>query len=291
MITTADVREAADVLRPVYDASDGQDGRVSIEVDPRLAHDTATTVAEAKQLWWLVDRREPVHQDPGHPRGPAGDHRDARRRHQRQRHADLLAGALPRGHGRLPGRPGAGQARTATTCPRSPRSPRSSSRRVDTEIDKRLDKLGAKTRAARQGRRRQRPPGLRGLRGGLRPPTLGRRWQRGRRQAAAAAVGLHRREGPGVPGHHVRGRPGRPRRGEHHAGGHPGRRRRPRRADRRHRSAAPTTRRTRCSPTWPRLGISYDDVVQVLEDEGVEKFEASWKELLEAVQGELDKLR
>ncbi|MFF4923188.1 transaldolase [Kitasatospora sp. NPDC001261] len=56
MITTSDVRDAADVLRPVYDASNGRDGRVSIEVDPRLAHETATTVAEAKQLWWLVDR-------------------------------------------------------------------------------------------------------------------------------------------------------------------------------------------------------------------------------------------
>ena len=80
MITTRDVRDAADVLRPAYDASGGQDGRVSIEVDPRLAHDTAPTVAEAKQLWWLVDRRERVHQDPGHPGGPAGDHRDARPR-------------------------------------------------------------------------------------------------------------------------------------------------------------------------------------------------------------------
>ncbi|MFI6445212.1 transaldolase [Kitasatospora sp. NPDC050543] len=56
MITTSDVRDAADVLRPVYDASNGRDGRVSIEVDPRLAHHTAPTVAEAKQLWWLVDR-------------------------------------------------------------------------------------------------------------------------------------------------------------------------------------------------------------------------------------------
>ncbi|MEU2148468.1 transaldolase family protein, partial [Streptomyces globisporus] len=35
MITTADVRDAADILRPVFDATDGQDGRVSIEVDPR----------------------------------------------------------------------------------------------------------------------------------------------------------------------------------------------------------------------------------------------------------------
>ena len=56
MITTYDIRWACDVLRPVYDESDGVDGRVSIEVDPRLARETAKTVAEAKQLWWLVDR-------------------------------------------------------------------------------------------------------------------------------------------------------------------------------------------------------------------------------------------
>jgi transaldolase len=56
MLTTYDVRWACDVMRPAYDASGGLDGRVSIEVDPRLAHDTDTTVAEAKALWWLVDR-------------------------------------------------------------------------------------------------------------------------------------------------------------------------------------------------------------------------------------------
>ncbi|WP_163550040.1 transaldolase [Candidatus Frankia nodulisporulans] len=55
-ITAADVREACDVLRGVYDASGGVDGRVSLEVDPRLAHDTERTVAEARALWWLVDR-------------------------------------------------------------------------------------------------------------------------------------------------------------------------------------------------------------------------------------------
>ncbi|MGX9885117.1 transaldolase [Streptomyces sp. NPDC002276] len=56
MMTTADVRAAADILRPVYEATGGRDGRVSIEVDPRLAHHTAATIAEAKQLSWLVDR-------------------------------------------------------------------------------------------------------------------------------------------------------------------------------------------------------------------------------------------
>jgi transaldolase len=55
-LTTFDVRWACDVLRPVYDATGGTDGRVSIEVDPRLAYDTGATIAEARALWWLVDR-------------------------------------------------------------------------------------------------------------------------------------------------------------------------------------------------------------------------------------------
>jgi transaldolase len=56
MITTYDIRWGADVLRPAYDSSNGVDGRVSIEVAPGLARETEKTVAEAKQLWWLVDR-------------------------------------------------------------------------------------------------------------------------------------------------------------------------------------------------------------------------------------------
>ncbi|MEY9211043.1 transaldolase [Thermobifida halotolerans] len=55
-ITAYDIRWGADVLRPVHEASGGVDGRVSLEVDPRLAHDTERTVAEARALWWLVDR-------------------------------------------------------------------------------------------------------------------------------------------------------------------------------------------------------------------------------------------
>jgi transaldolase len=56
LLTVADVRSACHVLRPVYDATDSIDGRVSIEVDPRLAHDTADAITEARQLWQLVDR-------------------------------------------------------------------------------------------------------------------------------------------------------------------------------------------------------------------------------------------
>jgi transaldolase len=55
-ITTYDVRWGCDVLRSCYDASDGIDGRVSIEVDPRISGNSEATVAEARALWWLVDR-------------------------------------------------------------------------------------------------------------------------------------------------------------------------------------------------------------------------------------------
>ncbi|BBX07604.1 transaldolase [Mycolicibacterium aichiense] len=55
-VTTDDVREACDVLRPQWEASDGVDGRVSIEVDPRLAHDTDKTILQAIELWKIVDR-------------------------------------------------------------------------------------------------------------------------------------------------------------------------------------------------------------------------------------------
>jgi transaldolase len=55
-ITTDDVRDACDVLRPAFDRTDGVDGRVSIEVDPRLALKTGETVDEAKELWRIVDR-------------------------------------------------------------------------------------------------------------------------------------------------------------------------------------------------------------------------------------------
>jgi transaldolase len=64
-----DVRWACDVMRPAYDASRGVDGRVSIEVDARLAADTDRTVAEAKALWWTVDRENLFIKIPATPAG------------------------------------------------------------------------------------------------------------------------------------------------------------------------------------------------------------------------------
>lgn len=55
-LTTDDVRRACDLFTDTYTSTGGKDGRVSIEVDPRLAHQTAETVEEARTLWSTVDR-------------------------------------------------------------------------------------------------------------------------------------------------------------------------------------------------------------------------------------------
>jgi len=55
-LTTDDVRNACDVLLTVYQSTGGLDGRVSIEVDPRLAHETQATIDQAVELWAMIDR-------------------------------------------------------------------------------------------------------------------------------------------------------------------------------------------------------------------------------------------
>jgi transaldolase len=64
-IAVADVREAADLFRPVYDATDGADGFVSIEVSPGLARDTDGSVSEARRLWNEVGRPNVMIKIPG----------------------------------------------------------------------------------------------------------------------------------------------------------------------------------------------------------------------------------
>ena len=68
-ITTDDVREACRILRPVYDATHGVDGRVSIEVGPALAHDTEATIGEARELWDTVGEPNLFIKIPGTPEG------------------------------------------------------------------------------------------------------------------------------------------------------------------------------------------------------------------------------
>jgi transaldolase len=55
-LTTDDVRQACDLFTAIYGSSKGVDGRVSIEVDPRLAHDTEGTISAGKELWAIIDR-------------------------------------------------------------------------------------------------------------------------------------------------------------------------------------------------------------------------------------------
>src|ERR1700744_4257330 len=56
LLTPSAGRSACDILQPTSVSTGGGDGRVSIEVDPRIAQDPARTAAEARGLWWLVDR-------------------------------------------------------------------------------------------------------------------------------------------------------------------------------------------------------------------------------------------
>ncbi|HZI21435.1 MAG TPA: bifunctional transaldolase/phosoglucose isomerase [Gemmatimonadales bacterium] len=65
LLAVDDVRTAADLFRPVYDASNGADGFVSLEVSPTLARDTAGTIAEARRLWTAVDRPNVMIKVPG----------------------------------------------------------------------------------------------------------------------------------------------------------------------------------------------------------------------------------
>ena len=68
-LAIVDIQMAADVLRPLYDATEGRDGFVSFEVEPRLARDAAGTIEAARRLWGLLDRPNVLIKIPGTPEG------------------------------------------------------------------------------------------------------------------------------------------------------------------------------------------------------------------------------
>ncbi|MGD3104829.1 transaldolase [Streptomyces sp. YGL11-2] len=289
MITTADVRDAADILRPVFDATGGQDGRVSIEVDPRLAHNTEATIAEAKQLAWLVDRPNTLIKIPATKAGlPAiteviglGISVNVTLIFSLERYREVMDAYLA----------GLEKARAAGLDLSLIRSVASFFvSRVDTEIDKRLEKIGTDEAKALKGR-----AALANARLAYQAyeEVFGtERW------AALDKAGAHKQRplwastgvkdpaykdtlyvdelvAPGtvntmpeatlqataahgeITGDTVRGT---------YAGAQ---------AD---------------LDALAALGISYDDVVQLLEDEGVEKFEAAWNDLLKSTEAELARL-
>jgi transaldolase len=283
-ITTYDVRWACDVLRPAYDASHGVDGRVSIEVDPRLARNPDRTIAEAKALWWLVDRPNLFIKIPATPAGlpaitatlAAGISVNVTLIFSLQRYDEVmeafLAGleqAKANGHD-------LSQIASVASFFVS---------RVDTEVDKRLDKLGetelkgkagiANARLAYQhyeqvfggerwqaladaGARPQRPlwastgvkdpsyPDTMYVAELIAPGTVNTM-----PEATLNAFADHGEvRGDTVTGNYAEAQA--------------------------------------VLDKLEAVGIAYDDVVQVLEDEGVEKFEVSWKQLLESVRHQLD---
>ncbi|MFC9946020.1 transaldolase [Streptomyces pratensis] len=289
MITTADVRDAADILRPVFDATDGQDGRVSIEVDPRLAHHTAATVAEAKQLAWLVDRPNTLIKIPATKAGlPAitevigkGISVNVTLIFSLERYREVMDAYLA----------GLEKAKAAGLDLSKIHSVASFFvSRVDTEIDKRLDAIGSDEAKSAKGKsalanarlayeayeevfagdrwaaldkaqaNKQRPLWAST---GVKDPSLkdtlyvddlvAPNTVNTMPEATLEAVADHGE----ISGNTVAGRYDQAR------------------SD---------------LDAIKKLGVSYDDVVQLLEDEGVEKFEAAWIDLLNSTEAELKRL-
>jgi transaldolase len=146
-----DIRWACDVLRPQFDRTDGKDGRVSIEVDPRLAHDTERTTAEAKALWWLVDRPNVMIKIPASLEGlssitaatAAGINVNVTLIFGLDRYDKVMDAYLT----------GLEQAKEAGIDLKTIRSVASFFvSRVDSEIDKRLDKIGSREAAELRGK-------------------------------------------------------------------------------------------------------------------------------------------
>jgi transaldolase len=288
MITTYDIRWAADVLRPVYDSSQGRDGRVSIEVDPRLARDTRKTIAEAKQLWWLVDRTNVFIKIPATAEGlPAttavlaeGISVNVTLIFSLERYGEVIDAYF------------AGLERAAENGHDLSKIGSVASffvSRVDTEVDKRLDKIGTPEALALKGKAAVANARLAYELYEQRLATP--RW------AALAAKGAEVQrplwaststKDPAYPDtmyvvdlvvkDTVNTMPEATLRATADHGV----------------LAGDTVHGTydearQLFASLEALGVKYDDVVKVLEDEGVAKFEASWNELLETIRTELSR--
>ncbi len=282
-ITTYDVRWACDVLRDVYDATDGKDGRVSLEVDPRLAHDSTATLAEARALWWMVDRPNLLIKIPATSDGLAaitdataeGISVNVTLIFSLQRYRDVVDAYLT----------GLEHAQSSDVDLSTIRSVASFFvSRVDTEVDNRLDKIG--TDEAKALRSKAAVANARLAYQAFEELFSSDRWR------TLEAAGAHKQrplwastsvKDPALP-------------------------------DTMYVTelVAPDTVNTMPEATitatadhaelqadavtgnyddaqqvidsMEKLGVSYDEVVQVIEDEGVDKFEKSWQELQDTVK-------
>jgi transaldolase len=285
-ITTYDIRWAADVLRPMYDLTDGQDGRVSIEVDPRIARHTAKTIAEAKALWWSVNRPNVYIKIPATKEGlPAitaalaeGISVNVTLIFSLERYGEVIDAFMAGLEGaRAAGRDLKGIGSVASFFVS----------RVDTEIDARLDKIGTPEAQALRGQ-----AAIANAR--LAYELFEQRSATTRWEALAAAGAQPQRPlwaststknpeyrdtmyvtdlvAPGVVNTM-------PEATLHAIADH---------GDVRGNTIEGTYDQARALfAQLEAIGVSYDDVVQVLEDEGVDKFGVSWNQLLETVKKEM----
>ena len=220
----SDIEGALAVLRPTYDESDGLDGYVSVEVAPSLARDTEGTTAAARDLHERIDEPNLYVKIPGTAEGLPAIRHDDRRGPQRQRHPPVQPQPLRRGHRGPPGRArGAGRVGGVTRGRRTGlvggvvlRQP--GRRRGRPAPRRHRHRRGPALQG--QGRRRQRPPGLRPVPGALLRAPLGGAGRR-RGPGPAPAVGLDLDQGPELPRHPLRRHADRPGHGQHAARRHP----------------------------------------------------------------------
>ncbi|MDP5311216.1 MULTISPECIES: transaldolase [Streptomyces] len=289
MITTADVRDAADILRPVFDSTDGQDGRVSIEVDPRLAHHTAATIAEAKQLAWLVDRPNTLIKIPATKAGlPAitevigkGISVNVTLIFSLERYREVMDAYLA----------GLEKAKAAGLDLSKIHSVASFFvSRVDSEIDKRLDAVGTDEAKALKGKAALANARL--AYQAFEEVFSSDRWAALDKAHANKQRPLWASTGVKDPAYKdtlyvddlvapgtVNTMPEATLEATADHGQITGN------------TIAGTYEQARAElDAVEKLGVSYDDVVQLLEDEGVEKFEAAWIDLLNSTEAELKRL-
>ncbi len=286
-LTTFDIRWGCDVLRAVYDATNGVDGRVSIEVDPRIAHDQAQTTAQAKMLHWMVDRPNVLIKIPATAEGlgsitaatAAGISVNVTLIFALDRYDEVMQAYLA----------GLEQAHAAGIDLSTIQSVASFFvSRVDTEIDKRLDKIGTDEAQALRGQagianarlayehyektfssdrwaalkaagaNEQRPLWAST---GVKDPTYDDTMYVVELVAANIVNTMPEATLHAVADHGVV-------RGDTISGTY--------------------AEAQQVLDRLAALDIDYDDVVEVLEVEGVQKFEDAWAQLLEGVQRQLD---
>ena len=286
-ITVADVAHGCDVFRSTWEATDGVDGRVSLEVDPRLAHDTDATFAEAVDLWKAVDRPNLLVKIPATEAGlPAitktlgeGVSVNVTLIFSVERYREVMGAFLD----------GLEQAAANGHNLASINSVASFFvSRVDTEIDKRLEKIGTDEALALRGK-----AGVANSRlayAAFQEVFSGERWEALVAKGAKAQRPLWASTGVKNPDYPdtlyitelvvadtVNTMPEKTLRayadhGEQHGDAVTG----------------TGAQAQEVLDALTAVGIDLTDVFLVLENEGVDKFEKSWAELLETVKGQLD---